>query len=70
MSFPQFIMTPQGQRDSSYSDVYANQLRVGMTHADFSLVFGTAEDYGPGQVGVRDQVLRPAGTEHSKIPSS
>jgi hypothetical protein len=53
----QFLpLMSQGQRDDHYVDVYANQLRISLTQADFSLIFGVTEDYGPGNIGMKDRV--------------
>lgn len=38
-------------------DIYANQIRIGTTLADFTLVFGSTEDAGLGQVINRDRAI-------------
>jgi len=53
MSFPGFVL-PQPPHQSA-PEFYANQLRIGMTQLDFTLVFGTTEDGGPGNINSRDR---------------
>src|SRR5271170_6438003 len=44
------------QRDEHYLDVFVNNMRITMTQSDLSMIFGTTEDYGPGNVGTKDRV--------------
>lgn len=53
---PSAIQVSGHSRSQQYRDVYANQIRLGMTYFDFTAIFGTTEDYGPGNMGTQDQV--------------
>lgn len=41
-------------RSEKYFDIYANLVRVGMTNFDFTLVFGSTDDKGPGEIVTND----------------
>jgi len=43
-----------GERDGNAVDIYANQLRLGSTLHDFTIIFGATDDQGRGQIGSRD----------------
>lgn len=42
-------------RRPNVTDVYANQLRMGVTLSDFTLIFSVTEDYGQGVAEVVDK---------------
>lgn len=41
---PRFVAAAMPQRDPLYPEVYANQLRMGITLSDFTLVFSTSNE--------------------------
>lgn len=43
-------------RDGAYVDVYSNQVRLGVTISDITIVFGLMEDAGPNQIVNKDKV--------------
>ena len=46
---------PPIPRSEDYQDLYATQIRIGVTLADMSLVFSVIEDFGPANFGLRDR---------------
>jgi hypothetical protein len=60
MSGPQFVVPNVFQMPRDISpplDVYANQIRLGATLQDFTIILGTTEDLGIGQIGTKDRVV-------------
>ena len=43
-------------RDQNYLDTYANQLRIGATLTDITIVFGIVEDLAPSHFVNKDKV--------------
>jgi len=46
----------QGAKDPDGMDVYSNQIRLGATLYDITVIFGATEDAASGQVIARDKV--------------
>lgn len=54
--FPSPQAMPLVERDTAFVDTYANQLRMGATLSDFTLIFSVTEERGLGQTVVREKV--------------
>jgi len=52
---PDTAATPRVIRDQAFLDIYANQLRIGASFADLTLIFGVIDDRGPGDLVVLDK---------------
>jgi hypothetical protein len=58
MSTTQLTWLPQISpvRGESFLDTYANQVRLGTTISDFTIIFGVSDDRGPAGVHLKDVV--------------
>ena len=54
-------------RDDSYVDIYANQIRLGVSLSDLTIIFGATDDLGPNQLVSKDKAAIRLSVTNAKI---